>query len=237
MRLGWRSAANWRFGIVRCRPTTRANAGLILQRPDSCSDGRRRFLLKKASGKPLNILRAGLILQNRVWRKARARINTETQGSKSAAMAETLGSLADKLITVKLKLCHTEDAQRTQSLTAQEKQLQDEINEFLSAAFSGQIPIERLTFSANKVYKKDGNAVPELRGTIGQIFSQLAETNTRLWHIQEKVYEFESIPVDQKDEVIKQLAIVNLERNQCIDKLDEEFQRACLSRSALHDGE
>jgi len=145
-------------------------------------------------------------------------------------MAETLGSLADKLTTVKLKLLHTDDVERMRSLKAQEKQLQDEINEFISAAFSGEIPIERLTFSANKVYRKDGNIVPEFRGTIGQLFSQLAETNTRLWHIQEKVYEFENIPLDQKDEVIKQLAIVNLERNQCIDRLDEEFQRACRAR-------
>jgi len=145
-------------------------------------------------------------------------------------MAETLGTLADKLITVKLKLVHTDDPKRTQSLQAQEKQLQDEINEFISAAFSGEIPIERLTFSANKVYKKDGNVVPDFRGTIGQLFSQLAETNTRLWHIQEKVYEFENIPMNQKDEVIKQLAIVNLERNQCIDRLDQEFQRVCRDR-------
>ena len=142
-------------------------------------------------------------------------------------MAETLGTLADKLTTVKLKLWHTDDPERTTSLKAQEQQLQNEINEFISAAFSGDIPLERLTFSANKVYKKDGNDVPDFRGTIGQMFSQLAETNTRLWHIQEKVYEFEAIPVDQKDDLIKQLAIVNLERNQCIDRLDEEFQRAC----------
>ena len=145
-------------------------------------------------------------------------------------MAETLGSLADKLTTVKLKLLHTDDDERMRSLKAQEKQLQDEINEFISAAFSGEIPLERLTFSANKVYKRDGNVVPDFRGTVGQLFSQLAETNTRLWHIQEKVYEFDNIPLDQKDEVIKQLAIVNLERNQCIDKLDEEFQRACRAR-------
>jgi hypothetical protein len=40
------------------------------------------------------------------------------------------------------------------------------------------------------------------------------------------VYEFEQVPMDQKDEVVKQLAIVNLERNQCIDRLDEEFRKA-----------
>jgi hypothetical protein len=139
-------------------------------------------------------------------------------------MAETLGTLVDKLTTVRLKLWHTEDPERTRSLTAQEKQLQDEINEFISGAIAGDIPIERLTFASNKVYKKEGNVVPDFLGTVGQIVSQLAEVNCRLWHVQEKVYEFEQVPVNEKDEVIKQLAIVNLERNQCIDRLDEEFR-------------
>ena len=141
-------------------------------------------------------------------------------------MAETIGTLADKLTTVKLKLLHTDDPERTTSLQAQEKQLQDEMNELVAAAVSGDIPIERLTFPANKVYRKDGNEVPELRGTIGQMFSQLAEVNCRLWHVQEKVYEFEQIPIEEKDEVVKQLAVVNLQRNQCIDRLDAEFRKS-----------
>jgi len=141
-------------------------------------------------------------------------------------MAETLGTLADKLTTVKLKLWHTDDAERIASLKTQEKQLEAEINEFVGAAIGGNIPIERLTFAANKVYKKEGNAIADFSGSIGELFSQLAETNCKLWHVQEKVYEFEQIPAAQKDEVIKELAIVNLERNQCIDRLDQEFQRS-----------
>ena len=140
-------------------------------------------------------------------------------------MAETLGSLCDKLATVKLKLWHTEDAERLQSLQAQEKQLHQEIDEFMSAAISGDIPIERLTFAQNKVYKKEGNVVPEFSGTLGENFAQLAQTVCRLWHVQESVYEFEAVPMDQKDAVIKELAIVNLERNQCIDRLDQEFRK------------
>src|ERR1051326_3953636 len=141
-------------------------------------------------------------------------------------MAETLGTLADKLTTVKLKLWHTDDVERIASLKLQEKQLEDEINEFVDAAIAGQIPIGRLTFAANKVYKKEGNAISDFSGSIGELFSQLAESNCELWHVQEKVYEFEQIPAAQKDEVIKELAIVNLERNQCIDRLDQEFQRS-----------
>ena len=140
-------------------------------------------------------------------------------------MAETLGSLCDKLTTVKLKLWHTEDPDRLQSLQKQERQLHAEIEEFIAGAIDGTISLERLTFAANKVYKKDGNDTSDFRGTLGQMFSKLADTNCKLWHVQEKVYEFEAIPVDQKDAVIKELAIVNLERNQSIDRLDEEFRR------------
>ena len=140
-------------------------------------------------------------------------------------MAETLGSLCDKLTTVKLKLWHTDDPRRLESLAEQEQQLHQEIDEFVSAAVGGNIPPERLTFAANKVYQKDGNVVPEFSGTLGEIFSQLADTVCRLWHVQENVYEFENIPVEQKDAVIKELAIVNLERNQYIDQMDQEFRR------------
>ena len=140
-------------------------------------------------------------------------------------MAETLGTLCDKLATVKLKLWHTDDQPRIESLRAQEKQLHQEIEEFIAAALAGEIPTERLTFAANKVYKKEGNTVPDFKGTLGEMFSQLAHTNCKLWHVQEKVYEFEAVPATEKDAVIKDLAIVNLERNHSIDKLDEEFRR------------
>jgi hypothetical protein len=141
-------------------------------------------------------------------------------------MAETLGSLCDKLTIVKLKRWHSEDADRLKSLAAQEKQLHAEIDEFMSAAIAGHIPVERLTFAANKVYKKEGNVVADLHGSIGEVFSQLADVNCRLWHVQEKVYEFEAVPVPEKDGVVKELAILNLERTKCIDKLDEQFRIA-----------
>ena len=141
-------------------------------------------------------------------------------------MAETLGTLCDKLTIVKLKRWHSDDPDRLKSLAVQEEQLHAEIDEFMSAALAGQVPVERLTFASNKVYKKEGNAVAELHGSIGRVFSQLADVNCRLWHEQEKVYEFEKVPVEEKDGVVKDLAILNLERVNCIDKLDEEFRTA-----------
>jgi hypothetical protein len=136
-------------------------------------------------------------------------------------MAETLGTLSDKLTIVKLKQFHTEDAERLNSLAKQEDQLQNEIDDFIKNAVNGTIPPEKLTFSANKVYKKEGNEIQEISGSLGEIFSLLADTNCRLWHVQEKVYEFELVPAEEKNDVVKQLAILNLERNKCIDEMDK----------------
>lgn len=138
-------------------------------------------------------------------------------------MAETLGSLCDKLTIVKLKQWHSEDSARLASLAVQEGQLKNEIDEFTDAAISGKIPIEKLTFAANKVYKKEGNAIKGIDGSIGEVFAQLADVNCKLWHEQEKVYEFDKVPAELKDIVVKQLALLNLERNQCIDQIDKRF--------------
>ena len=138
-------------------------------------------------------------------------------------MAETLGMLCDKLTIVKLKEYHTEDPARLQSLRSQAVLLQQEIDEYIGQAVNGDIPAERLTFAANKVFKKEGNEVKEVSGRIGEVFYQLADVNCRLWHEQEKVYEFEQVPAEEKDKVVKQLAVLNLERNQCIDEIDRQF--------------
>lgn len=141
-------------------------------------------------------------------------------------MAETLGSLCDKLTIIKLKQWHTskDNGDRLNSLSEQENQIQVEIDEFLSNAMLGNTSIDRLVFASNKVFKSEGNMVSDIQGTIGEIFSQLSEINCNLWHEQEKVYDFAAIPADQKDEVVKQLAVLNLNRNRCIDQIDQKFQ-------------
>jgi hypothetical protein len=144
-------------------------------------------------------------------------------------MAETLGSLCDKLIIVKLKQFHTGDVQRLGSLTHQETQLCEEIDTFIHNAAKGKIPQERLVFSSNKIYKKKGNEITEITGTISTVFSKLAKVNCDLWHEQEKVYEFEKVPPDEKDNVVKRLALLNLQRTQCIDKIDKSLQQMIVS--------
>jgi hypothetical protein len=139
---------------------------------------------------------------------------------------ETLGSLCDKLTIVKLKQWHTEDDTRLESLSKQEIQLSNEIDSFLLHALKGEIPLENLKFSSNKVYKSEGNEIREISSSsIGIVFAELAQVNCDLWHEQEKVYEFEEVPVEQKNIVVKNLAKMNLERNSCIDKIDSLFYK------------
>lgn len=138
-------------------------------------------------------------------------------------MAETLGMLCDKLTIVKLKQYHTEEEQKLASLNKQAVQLQEEIDEYVANAVSGNIPLERLTFASNKVFKKEGNEVAEAKGNMGALFSQLAAVNCELWHEVEKGYDIENVPVEEKDKIVKRLAVLNLERNNCIDAIDQTF--------------
>ena len=138
-------------------------------------------------------------------------------------MAETLGMLCDKLTIVKLKQYHSEDPERLKSLEKQSGQLQQEIDEYFTNAVTGKIPEDRLTFAANKVFKKEGNEIEEVAVGIGAIFSQLADVNCKLWHEVEKGYDVSNIPVSEKDNLINSLAVLNLQRNKCIDAIDLEL--------------
>ncbi len=87
--------------------------------------------------------------------------------------------------------------------------------------------MKRLVFSANKVFKEEGNETRTIGGTgFGELFAELAKVNCDLWHEQEKVYEFEKVPAEEKNVVVKKLAILNLERNKCINAIDRQFQSA-----------
>ena len=138
-------------------------------------------------------------------------------------MAETLGMLCDKLTKVKLKQYHTKKKKKSASLNNQAIQLQEEIDEYVSNAVNGNIPLAKLTFASNKVFKKEGNEVAEAKGNMGALFSQLAAVNCELWHEVEKGYDIENVPVEEKDKIVKRLAVLNLERNNCIDAIDQTF--------------
>jgi hypothetical protein len=140
-------------------------------------------------------------------------------------MAETLGSLCDKLTIVKLKQFHVDNDKKLMSLSKQESSLIKEIDQYLVAFINGRIPVEKLTFESNKIYNEEKNIISDITGNIGTIISELSRINCELWHVQDKLYNFESVPVQDKDEVVKRVAILNLERNQCVDKINDILRR------------
>jgi hypothetical protein len=142
-------------------------------------------------------------------------------------MADTFGSLCDKLTIVKLKQYHSNDPNRLNSLSRQEIQLIAEINQYLKDALAGHITKDQMEFASNKVYKQEGNETRNINGDIAALFAELASVNCDLWHEQEKVYEFEKVPVSEKDIVVKNLATLNLERNKCIDAINVKLIELC----------
>ena len=68
---------------------------------------------------------------------------------------ETLGSLCDKLTIIKLKQFHSQDNTKLESLSEQERLIKEEIDELILKALNGEIPKEKLSYKANKVYKKE----------------------------------------------------------------------------------
>jgi len=140
-------------------------------------------------------------------------------------MAETLGSLCDKLTIVKLKQWHSSDEKKLASLHLQAQKLSEEIDEYLFGAISGLINSDKIRFPSNKVYNEKENLPREFIGTIGTTIFELATVNCELWHEQEKVYEFDKVAPDDKNKVIKKLAILNLERNKCIESIDNNLYK------------
>ncbi len=150
-------------------------------------------------------------------------------------MAETLGSLCDKLTIVKLKQWHTEDGARLENLAQQAEQLSGEIDAFFDAAVSGRVEQDRLRFASHKVF--DGHVEGRVAETIGQLFADLAHINCELWHEQEKVYEVQKRPESQIDavSVMGRLGELNLHRTRCIDALDQTLSSAVASRAAAEE--
>jgi len=138
---------------------------------------------------------------------------------------ETLGSLCDKLIIVKLKMYHTsiENRAKQESLSCQDLQLREEINEYVNKAISGTLRIDRMVYEPNKVHDGTVNVAIPIVSIAGTI-SVLATVNCDIWHQQEKIYNFAKLPAEQKDEAIHQIAVLNLQRNDCIHQIDKLFK-------------
>ena len=147
-------------------------------------------------------------------------------------MAETLGSLIDKLSIKNLRYWHLdEDSQardssdpQKQELIAkmelvdrQRKELLEEIDVFLSSALAGEV---RIRDEKVKLYKNLNVTSVEDVNHLGEAVSKLAMSNIKLWHLEDEVRR-EDLSDTDIVKTKRKIDTNNQERNNFMDKVDE----------------
>ena len=152
-------------------------------------------------------------------------------------MAETLGSLIDKLSIKNLRHWHLDELiqqenssdLKTKELKAklvivesQRKDLLNEINAFLAAALAGEVKVcdEKV-----KLYRNTNVSSLENINKLGEAVSELAMSNTRIWHLEDEVRR-EDLLDSEVVKLKRKIDQNNQERCNLVDKVDEILQQA-----------
>ena len=148
-------------------------------------------------------------------------------------MAETLGSLVDKLSIKNLRIWHLDEAleQKNASNYAELKARRDladkqrqslvsEINEFLVSAFKGEVCIrdEKIKLYTNTNVSSSDNIKK-----LGEAVSELAIRNIKLWHCEDEVRRTDLADVEIV-KIKRKIDTTNRESNDLMDKVDEILQ-------------
>jgi len=147
-------------------------------------------------------------------------------------MAETLGSLIDKLSIKNLRYWHLdEDSQARDSSDPQKQELMDkmelvgrqrkelleEIDVFLSSALAGEV---RIRDEKVKLYKNLNVTSADDINHLGEAVSKLAMSNIKLWHLEDEVRR-EDLSDTDIVKTKRKIDTNNQERNNFMDKVDE----------------
>jgi len=148
-------------------------------------------------------------------------------------MAETLGSLVDKLSIKNLRIWHLDEAleQKNASNYAelkarrdladkQRQSLVNEINDFLVSAFKGEVCIRDEKI---KLYTNTNVSSSDSIKKLGEAVSELAIRNIKLWHCEDEVRRTDLADVEIV-KIKRKIDTTNQERNDLMDKVDEILQ-------------
>lgn len=146
-------------------------------------------------------------------------------------MAETLGSLVDKLSIKNLRIWHLEEAlekdkaseelQGKRDLADKQRQnLVQEINSFLVAALEGKICIRDEKI---KMYTNTNVSSSDSVKKLGEAVSELAFRNIKLWHCEDEVRRTDLADAEIV-QIKRRIDSTNQERNDLMDKVDEILQ-------------
>ena len=152
-------------------------------------------------------------------------------------MAETLGSLIDKLSIKSLRYWHLDESiqkedssdPKTKELKAkldlvdsQRKDLRNEIDAFLAAALAGDVKIcdEKVKLYYNTNVSSFDNV-----NKLGEAVSELAVRNNRMWHLEDEVRR-EDLSDSEVVKLKRKIDQTNQERCDLVDKVDEILKQA-----------
>ena len=138
-------------------------------------------------------------------------------------MAETLGSLVDKLTIKDIRLNNLRkkgSKKKIDIVQSQRKELIKEMNQFLARALKRKV---KLKDEKVKLYKQP-KVEEKILATLGALVDRLCQKNMQLWHLED-----EARRSDVNDAYIgrikRKIDITNLSRNDLIDRIDELLER------------
>ncbi|MCH2606274.1 MAG: DUF4254 domain-containing protein [Nitrospinales bacterium] len=148
-------------------------------------------------------------------------------------MAETLGSLVDKLSIKNLRIWHLDEALEQKNTSdyaelkakrdladKQRQNLVNEINDFLVSAFKGEVCIRDEKI---KLYANTNVSSSDSIKKLGEAVSELAFRNIKLWHCEDEVRRTDLADVEIV-KIKRRIDTTNQERNDLMDKVDEILQ-------------
>jgi len=151
-------------------------------------------------------------------------------------MAETLGSLVDKLTIKDIREFHLrqmleggdkkfskeELEGKLAILNSQKQDLAKEIDEFLVLALEGKA---RLKDEKLKIYNplKDVGRIAQ-SDSLGEAISGLAQKNLELWHLEDEARR-NDLGLEYVGQIKRKIDLTNQQRNDYIDKIDELFEK------------
>ena len=146
-------------------------------------------------------------------------------------MAETLGSLVDKLSIKNLRIWHLEEALEKDSdseelkakrdlADKQRQHLVQEINGFLVAALQGEVCIRDEKI---KMYTNTNVSSSDSIKKLGEAVSELAFRNIKLWHCEDEVRRTD-LADSEIVKIKRRIDTTNQERNDLMDKVDKILQ-------------
>jgi len=140
-------------------------------------------------------------------------------------LAETLGSLVDKLTIKNIRLNNLrkkgkKSKRKIDIVQSQRRELIEEMNQFLTQALKRKV---KLRDEKVKLYKQP-KVEEKVSRTLGVLVDRLCQKNMQLWHLED-----EARRSDVNDiyigKIKRKIDIANLSRNDLIDRIDKLLER------------